>query len=730
MATRTSHRQHVTPPINPWALSNTFSSQPSQYRRQHESYSHSTMSSSQDSDMTTANRATTLSQVMTRGIGDWTDSDASSSTTSGTSHARFARQPHFPPVLPSVNSSGSISKSLPQKLAATISAVESSHRRQNSSKSLSPSNRFRRLEPPPLPPQPQRQRGSILSNALRGSQNPSSRSHALPSRPTQPVPYGVHETMASQEETSDSEEDLVLNPRVWTGSGQKQKGMREEDEGGSESGSFDLEDEEESDDSDSDSDSDVFSRVPPGFQRLAGRYSKLRDRRAVLWEVFDGIRLKRTQVQDLRHSRDQANLTFMTAVQAILPNSPGLDRLFKAMQDAQLRCQEAEQRFDDMLGELEHGEVELELEERRFYTAAAGIDSAAASDDGSDDDSCSQTSDNSALRGITGDRPEDIHPLFQELRETFANIQLAKELLANTRLKRKALSITKFQFLAPDSIELLENFGDVGKKRALELRQSGILSEDDVELLQDYDELEQQAISDIDRYTEVAIQLEKECHEKGVMPKNTPFRQEGFGFNPVHQDDIHLGAEPPGRHFSGTYPKTLAHPVFPTLLSNPMHLLEDFPRTPEQSLRMAISLPPGTPHRQKHIDTAAREVNINSLFGETKEEDKNGFINRWLLHKLHSSPMEAELLWCTFHVRLKILNVDRWQQDVLYLWWQDQAANIPPAQFQGIYEDRSSASINPRTDIPSKCHSDSAQVDYRKSLDPEEADAQSTTCSL
>ncbi|KAI0006952.1 hypothetical protein F4779DRAFT_540971 [Xylariaceae sp. FL0662B] len=671
------------------------------------------MSSSQASDMTTDNHTTTLSHTLTRGIGDWTDSDVSSSTTSDISHARIARQPHFPPFLPSVNSSGNISKSLPQKLAATISAVEGARHRHSSSKSLSPPARFRRVGSPPLPPQIQR--GSAISSAFYDTRNPSNRPRALPGRPIQPVPYGVHEAITGQEGTSDSEEDLMINPRVWIGSGQKQSETSEDDACASESGGFDEEEDSE------DSDSDVFSRVPHGLQKLTERYSRLRNRRAALWEVFDGIRQKRSQVQDLRHSRDQANLAFMAAVQAVLLNSQGLDRLFKDMQDAQLRCQEAEQRFDDMLGELEHGEVELELEERRFYTAAAGIDSAAASDDGSNDETSSQASDNSALRGISGDRPEDIHPLFQELRETFANVQLAKELLANTRLKRKALGIKKFQFLSPDSIELLENFGTVGKKRALELKQSGLLSEDDMELLQDYDSLERKAISDIDQYTEMAKQLEKECHEKGVMPKNTPFRQEGFGFNPILTDDIHLGVEPPDRNLSGAYPRTLAHPVFPTLLSNPMHLLEDFPRTPEQSLRLALSLPRDAPHRQKHIDNAAREVNINSLLGGSQAEDKNDFINRWLLHKLHLSPMEAELLWCTFHVRLKILNVDRWQQDVLYLWWKDQAANIPPARFKGIYEGRSSASIDPRVDIPSRRYSDSGQLDHIKSWDVEEA---------
>lgn len=495
----------------------------------------------------------------------------------------------------------------------------------------------------------------------------------------------------------------------------------DEEEGEAGLVSFD-EDEGEDDDDDDD---DMSSRTSHNFQQLAQHYSRLRDRRTTLWEIFDGIRSKRTQVQDLRHVKDEASLAFMTAVQGILPNHPELDQLFKTMQDAQLQCQEAEQRFDDMLDELQHGETELELEEQKFYTAAAGIDEA-SSDDDSDDETCSQASDISALRGITGDRPVDIHPLFEELREAFGNLQLAKELLVNTQMKRKALSAGKSHSLSPDSLEILEKHGDAGKNRALELKRAGVMTEEDIEILRDYDRLERKALSDIGRFTREATRLETECREKGVMPKHTPFQQQGFGFNPVHRDEIHLGDGPFDRSFPREYPKTLAHPVFPKLLSNPTHLLEEFPKTAAQALRIAISLPAGIPSRQRYIDDAAREVNIESLLEEAGDGDKAGYINRWLLHKLHVSPMEAELLWSTFHARLRILNIDRWQQDVLHLWWKDQAANLPAAQFEGAYEDRSSASINPRTDVPltdlpSRRYSDSGQLDHLRLWDVDEA---------
>ncbi|KAI1771828.1 hypothetical protein F4818DRAFT_191220 [Hypoxylon cercidicola] len=710
MAASIEHR-YVNLSRNPLVLPE-FKSHHSERRRHHDVYGRSAVSSSQLSIMSTEEIPLDLSRTLTTGSEGWSDSDDAdddSSVTSDTSHARIARRPHFPPVLPSVNSSSSISKSLPQKLAATISAVEGVPISKNQSKSQSPSARFRRVKSPPLPAQTQR--GSLISRALRAnypSDSHDSLDHPLTSPHRQTQIRGTQETLSGQKGFLDNNESKP-GPRIW-------RGLE------AESGESDDEDEDEAElsfDEDDDPD-DISSHTSHDFRQLTQHYSRLRNRRTILWEIFDGIRLKRTQVQDLRHVKDEASLAFMAAVQGILPNHPELDQLFKRMQDAQLRCQEAEQRFDDMLDELQNGEVELELEEQRFYTAAAGADGT-SSDDESDDDSCSQTSEISVLRGITGDRPVDIHPLFEELREAFGNLQLAKELLVNTQMKRKALSAEK-SHLSPHSIELLEKHGDAGKNRALELRREGVMTEDDIEMLRDYDSLERKALFDIDRFTKEATKLEIECREKGVMPKHTPFQQQGFGFNPVHRDDIQLGEGPFDRSFPREQPKTLAHPVFPKLLTNPTHLLEEFPKTAAQALRIAISLPPGIPSRQRYIEDAAREVNIQSLLEEAGDGDKAGYINRWLLHKLHVSPMEAELLWSTFHARLRILNIDRWQQDVLHLWWKDQAANLPAAQFAGAYEDRSSASINPRTDVPltdrpSRCYSDSGQLDHLRHLD-------------
>ncbi|KAI1639763.1 hypothetical protein F4809DRAFT_594366 [Biscogniauxia mediterranea] len=616
---------------------------------------------------------------------DWPDSDDDNSSVSNNTHVGITRRSQFPPFLPTVASSSSISKSLPQRLAATISAADSA---------LAP-------------------RGK---SAHRFQTPSTSHSASVPSnRPSDPLvsPAGLirpsiskfdddlrHDTTHSDTASAGEESSVYYDlPAL------------EADQDESEYESVD--------DIDNDIDEEhVASHAVRGetLQRLAEKFSRLRSRRTALWDVFQGIRAKRTQVQDLRQQKNQADLAFMVAVQAILPSHPGLDDLFKTMQNAQLRCQEAEECFDEMIDELQYGEAELEAEERRFYTAAAGAHSV-DSEDESDEETRSTTREDLSLRGITGDRPEVSHPLFEELREAFQDLQLARELLVNTRMKRRALLARRSQFLTDDNFDLLRSYGDAGKRRALELKQSEFVTEEDLEELQQYDHLEQTAISDIEFYTDKVRVLEAECREKGVVLKTTSFQ-----LDTTYRDEIHLGTMPFYNGDSKEYPKTLAHPVFPILLSNPTHLLEAFPQTARQSLRMAVSLPCNVSSRQKHIDDAAREVNIHTLLRDSEMENKSDYINRWLLHKLHLSAMEAEVLWSTFRLRLNILNVDRWQRDVLHFWWRDQAANIPSVHFVDTHTGHNSASVNPETDKgPSRHYSDSGHFDNIRHWDVDQA---------
>ncbi|RYP69535.1 hypothetical protein DL771_006050 [Monosporascus sp. 5C6A] len=453
------------------------------------------------------------------------------------------------------------------------------------------------------------------------------------------------------------------------------------------------------------------------YDRLVGQYAKLRRKRTESWEIFGWLRNERIKLLDLRERRASAGHAFMAAAQSILPDNPGLVPLFEQMQDSQLLYDQAEQRLEELIDQLEDVQLGLGLEERRFYDEAARPDSVPSSpSESSTEDSTSRLT----LIGISGDRPEDIHPLFEELLETFKDLQLAKETLTDLQMKRKALG---WKLIPGDNIDLRQDLGGFERTKTFMARHWNrkLMSEEEMDFLQEYDGLEKRAILDIESYSSKARALRKDCLERGVMPINTPFREEGFGFDPFFRDDIHLGDQPPS--FDRNHPRTLAHGPFSVLLSNPVHLLEAFPQTPQQSLKMATSLPPNFPARQKFIDDAAREYNIYSLVRDANPEDKGDYINRWLLHKLRSSALEAEILYATFRVRLKIRDMTRWQQDVLKFWTLDQAANLPVAQFQGVSETPNSAFNDSRTGRPkpTRHFSDSGQLDFIGSWDVDQA---------
>ena len=448
------------------------------------------------------------------------------------------------------------------------------------------------------------------------------------------------------------------------------------------------------------------------FERLIDQYSRLRRKRRDTWEVFDWLRKDRTYLHDIREKSASASHAFMATAQGILPDNPKLVDMYKRMQDSQLEFDSALGRLEERIDEWEGGQLELELEERKFYSLAARPDSVVSSLSGS---SISDSASVFTLRGIQSDRPEDIHPLFAELLETFKDLQLAKEFCEDLKLKRRALEI---KLASDNSFDPYNTLGSLQSTRTLLAQHYKLMSDEEVEFLEEYDDLVEQSVSDIDSLSKKAESLHIDCLDQDVIPKNSPYREKAFGFDPFFYDDIRL-EDPPPSHNSKR-PRTLVHSVFHVILSNPIHLLETFPQTPQQSLRMATSLPPSFPARQKFIDDAARETTIHSLIQDADPQNKSDYINRWLLHKLRLSALEAIILYSTFRMRLKIRDLDRWQQDVLEFWTLDQAANLPMQQFQDVSE-APSLETEADTAKPTRHISDSGQLDFIGSWNVDQA---------
>ncbi|TGJ76288.1 hypothetical protein E0Z10_g10903, partial [Xylaria hypoxylon] len=443
-------------------------------------------------------------------------------------------------------------------------------------------------------------------------------------------------------------------------------------------------------------------------RHLAESYVGLQNQRSALIVVFNKAKSQGADVRKLRQGEDEADRKFMDAARALLPDNTALDQLqqlFKALQSARLEYQEAEQHLEETVDELHQGHEDLGSREEAFYKTVTGASGIALFNINNDQDSNSDDSEDWVLRGITGDRPETIHPLYEKLRMAFGELQLARELLVNTQMKRETLHARKIQPLTEDSLGLLETYGDAGKKKALELRAMTLMTEEDIEQLQEYDELEQDAKRDIDIYTGKVRILQQECRENGALPSSSYFQQEDFGVDSFYRDEIRLASSLFGKNDESA---TLAHPVFPLLLSNPTHLLREFPQTALQSLKIALQLPLNVPVRAKQVKEAAREANMHSLLSTVESEDKSEYINRWLLHKLHHSALEAELLWTTFRSRLKILDIDRWQRDVLHFWWRDKPVDLASV---AIGDNETNKAVGSIAEFNMISHSDSGQLD-------------------
>ncbi|ROW06214.1 hypothetical protein VMCG_04553 [Cytospora schulzeri] len=332
------------------------------------------------------------------------------------------------------------------------------------------------------------------------------------------------------------------------------------------------------------------------------------------------------------------------------------------------------------------------------------------------------------LLGIAAERTEDYHPLYNQFMSAIGYLQLAEEhnndLLTRKLLieeEQKRLRLTQDQQRQQEQLRLLaknheqarlrlaeeqerqssrlveeheqqrsklveeqkqeisrlaeENPGDSGPLRAKKLR------DEDLEFLRDFEVEERLASEDVRRLRDEVDRFKQLCQEKGLIPRHAPLH-EVYSYERHYDDDISIDFDPQKDVDTAHH---LANPRFTLLLSNPSHLMGDCPVTAKTALKQATKMPESDPRKAQVFGAAAKEFFIENLIRESRANDKADFINRWLLHKLRISPLEAELLWNCFFLEshLRVLNLDRWQQDVLYYWPRDDAAKLSPEDFIG-----------------------------------------------
>lgn len=367
--------------------------------------------------------------------------------------------------------------------------------------------------------------------------------------------------------------------------------------------------------SDSDSDGDDAK-----FRRIAEQWSELRERQQALHSTFSNIGREREALGDVRQKKNQAYNQVRFAINTILRDHPELDDLFREAERADLRCQQVETTLDTLLDGLEEEQVQLENEQRRFFTAIAQSEP-------STETPISHPESRTSLRGIQAERAEVLHPKIKQYDEAIQELQLAQEFRTNLVVQKK----------------LLDMEGDY-------------IDEGNKEFLQKYDDLQLHAHHDITHWSRAVNDRKIDCQKAGLFGPNA--------------SDTSADIQLPVASTS-----TLAHPVFSQLLSNPAYLIEEaLPQTAMEALRTATSLPPRTTGKKQRVEAASKEFGIETLFIPDKDEGRQDYVNRWLLHKLRLSAMEAEILASTFQVTLKILDWGQWQRDVLFHWTRDEAA--------------------------------------------------------
>ncbi|KAK6062379.1 hypothetical protein SCUP234_07287 [Seiridium cupressi] len=417
------------------------------------------------------------------------------------------------------------------------------------------------------------------------------------------------------------------------------------------------------------------------------QWARVREQRFALNNTFTKIERGRDALQNIRQQKNQAYQKLKLAIQKLLPTYASLGELFKTAEDLDLACQKVEIDMDELVDELEDGELELQVKERRFYTRFAESETTTETDS-------SHPASRATLLGIGGDRPEEFHPVFEDLRHAFREVQLADENRENLTNKRDAL--------------------------ALKTREER--SNDEEKFMADYEIMFKEANEEVTHWSGMVEQLEKECLERDLLPKDWLTEQYGLDVYHVPSEEIYLEEKLMTRSSAGTAPKTLAHPQFEFLLSNPKHLLKDpFPQTAARSLRAAVSLPRSLPRRDKFIEEAKKEYGIESLLASMDNEDKQGYINRWLLHKLRHSALEAELLLVCFTPNLQIKDLEHWQRDVLFFWSRDVNAIELTSQDKNLPDGKTSDATDvsrrtsPRISLQSRRASMNSQLPSRSS---------------
>lgn len=299
------------------------------------------------------------------------------------------------------------------------------------------------------------------------------------------------------------------------------------------------------------------------------------------------------------------------------------------------------------------------------------------------------------LLGISGERYDDIHPRYQDLLDKVGDRELAREHCEEIRYRREDI-IYELEIKLHRK-RMQENPGNSISEEELAEMKTSLESiptnpgefqarfelpanEEDLNFLEDYDRQLQRAQRRFDRAEQEVHRLREWCINNKAMRQNASYNELltiylGTDQPPLPPDDGNMPIEFVPR----TGHSKLAHDRFPILMSNPSHVLDEL--SEQAALNKAMALPADSPESAQRRAECMKELGITKLLQNAKNTPD--LINRWLLHRLRTCPMEIELMLTVFETSCKVVNLRRWQEEVLFYWPRDEAAKKSPLEFEG-----------------------------------------------
>ncbi|KAK4065361.1 hypothetical protein H0G86_012893 [Trichoderma simmonsii] len=428
-------------------------------------------------------------------------------------------------------------------------------------------------------------------------------------------------------------------------------------------------------------------------------WQQLKEKRAKLSGTRAEMRSRRKALRQKRREKDAADNAFMSVVRPVLISrgeifqaTPSLfESRLEKMQQLRDDYQVLESSYETLEAMLDEEERDLSILETRFFSILAAGQTKeerqldVSSDSGAANFNIDQVEIPYELRGISPFGPvEDPHPLYVDLTSTVGY-------LGNARDEYADLLSTKEQY---EEEQLLKKTTNQKTPDELDVK----------EFFDEFPSEEERMVGVITNLESQVSRLRKICEDRGIMKKHMSVKME-YALDPqIKYEDLDLDDE----QTILSSRKTLGHTEFNELLSQPDHVLADEPLTPLGALKAAIRLPNHHPEKGVKKRLASKEYAIDNLMRECDGGKKADYVNRWLLHQLRLSPLNAVLLRSTFQASrsLKIRDMWRWQCDVMHYWWRDNTMSLTDGFFKPITSDNSEYSTRQGSPQLSRAASD------------------------